>query len=86
MGFAGFIRSDELINLRSCDITIDAEIMSMKIVRSKTDQLWQGDSVAVARTGMSTCPVAMLKQYLLRTSTAADDKKLLFQPIRAPKW
>ena len=39
MGFAGFLRSDELINLRPRDITIDAEMMSMKIVRSKTDQL-----------------------------------------------
>ena len=85
MGFAGFLRSDELINLRPCDITIDAEMMSMKIVRSKTDQLRQGDSVVVARTGMSTCPVAMLEQYLLRTSTATDDKKFLFWPIQSTK-
>ena len=85
MGFAGFLRSDELINLWPCDITIDAEMMSMKIVQSKTDQLQQGHSVVVARTGMSTCPVAMLEQYLLRTSTAADDKIFLFRPFRAPK-
>ena len=39
MGFAGFLRCDELINLRPCDITIDAEMMSMKIIQSKTDRL-----------------------------------------------
>jgi len=75
MGFAGFLRFDELINLRPCDIKVDGEMMSMN-VQSKTDQLRQGDSVAVARTGTSTCPVAMLEQYLLRTSTAGDDKFL----------
>ena len=65
MGFAGFLRSDELINLRPRDITIDAEMMSMKIVRSKTDQLRQGDSVVVARTRTSTCWAALNLHLLL---------------------
>ena len=56
MDFAGFLHSEELINLRPYDITIDAEMMSMKILHSNTDQLWQGDIVAVARTGSSTYP------------------------------
>ena len=60
LGFAGFLQFDELINLRPCDFTINAEILSIKIVQSKTDQLRLGDTVVVARTGTPTCPVAKL--------------------------
>ena len=85
MGFASFLRSDELINLCPCDIAIDAEMMSMKIVRVRLINCGKGDSVVMARTGMSPCPVAMLEQYLLRTNTAADDKIFYSGPFRAPK-
>ena len=85
LGFSGFLRFDELIELRPCDIVIGAEMMTIHIAHSKTDQLRLGDSVVVARTGSITCPVAMLERYLVRTATAADDKKYLFRPIQATK-
>ena len=44
MSFAGFLHCDELINLQPCDITINAEMMSVKIIQSKTDRLRQEDS------------------------------------------
>ena len=37
--------------------------MTVRIVSSKSDQYRQGDSVIVARTGSSACPVAMLERY-----------------------
>ena len=45
LAFSGFLRFDELIQLRPCDITITEEMMAVKIQRSKTDQLRQGDEV-----------------------------------------
>ena len=85
LGFAGFLRFDELINLRPCDFQLQAEMMAIRIVRSKTDQLRQGDSVVVARTGTSTCPVAMLEWYFARTGMSVNDERFLFRPIQHTK-
>ena len=57
----------------------------IQIVRSKTDQLRQGDSVVVARTGTSTCPVAMLEQYFARTGMSVNDERFLFRPLQHTK-
>ena len=48
--------------------------MKIKIIRSKTDQLRQGDEVLVARTKSSTCPVDMIERYLSRKSTQWSDQ------------
>jgi len=85
LGFSGFLRFDELINLRPCDFDIQTSMMSVKIVRSKTDQLRQGDSVVIARTGTSTCPVAMLESYLTKSATPLNDERFLFRPIQCTK-
>ena len=60
-------------------------MMAIRIIRSKTDQLRQGDSVVVARTGTSTCPVAMLERYFARTGMSVNDERFLFRPIQHTK-
>ena len=86
LGFSGFLHFDELINLKPCDIVIKAEMMTIKITRSKTDQLQLGNSVVVVvRSGSITCPVTMLERYLARIATAADDKRFLFRSIQSTK-
>ena len=57
LGFADFLRFDELINIQPGDFDIQTSMMSIRIAQSKTDQLCQGDT---AGTGVSTCQVAML--------------------------
>ena len=57
LSFAGFLRFDELINLRPCDFAFSQPMLLIRMVRSKTDQLQHGDEVLVARTKKSTCPV-----------------------------
>ena len=64
LGFAGFLRYDELSKLRLCDISIYESHMELFIESSKTDQLRQGAVVVIARTGTSLCPVAMLERYV----------------------
>ena len=61
LAYAGFLRFNELVNIRPCDITIQTEKMTLRIPHSKTDQLRKGDELVIARTGNSTCPVAMLE-------------------------
>ena len=74
LSYAGFLRFNELVNIRPCDITIDKEKMVLYIPCSKTDQLRKGDE-------NRTCPVAMLESYLLETGTLLSDQRWLFRPI-----
>ena len=68
LGFSGFLRFSELINLRPCDFNIAEEMMTIKIRHSKTDQWRQGDEILIARTANKTCLVAMLERYMRVTN------------------
>ena len=81
LSFAGFLRFNELIHIRPCDIKVQEGWMSMYLPRSKTDQLRKGDELLIARTGNPTCPVAMLERYMRQTRTPWDDRRFLFRPI-----
>ena len=54
LGFAGFLRFDELTRLRPCEIKFSEEMLAIKILGSKTHQLRQGDEVVISRTGSRT--------------------------------
>ena len=85
MLFAGFLRYDELANIRCCDLQLSPRCVTIKIPKSKTDQLRQGKEVLVARTGSDTCPVAMLEQYLKRGHIDLSSQLFLFRPITGSK-
>ena len=81
LSFAGFLRFDELANLRCCDIGIGQHHMTLQITHSKTDQLRQGNEVVIARTPTTTCPVAMLEAYISRGDIQLSSSLKLFRPI-----
>ena len=54
LAFAAFLRFDELVKLRACDLVFEKEQMIVKITSSKTDQYRDGATVPVARSGLST--------------------------------
>lgn len=81
LSYGGFPCFNELVNIRPCDIKIQDAKMILYIPQSKTDQLWKGDELIIARTGSSTCPVSMLGSYLARTRTQLSDQRFLFRPI-----
>ena len=64
LAFAAFLRFDELVHIRPCNIAISPEMATIQIPRSKTDQLRRGAEVIVARSHLPTCPVAMLERYM----------------------
>ena len=43
LAFAGFLRFDEVANIQLCDLQIGANHLTIKIPKSKTDQLRNGD-------------------------------------------
>ena len=66
LSYAAFLRCDEVSKLRCCDIVFSANSMSVQIRSSKTDQYRQGDKVLIARTGSSTCPIAVARPGVKR--------------------
>ena len=64
ISYEGFLRHNELANLRLCDVEIYDSHMKLFLVKSKTDQYREGAWVIVGATGSELCPVAMLKRYL----------------------
>ena len=85
LAFAGFLRYDELANIRPCDLQINPTCVTIRIPKSKTDQLRQGMEVVIARTGSDTCPVAMLEEYISRGGIDLASQLYLFRPIAGPK-
>ena len=81
LAYAGFLRFNELVNIRPCDITQHEGMIIIHLPCSKMDQLRKGDEVAIAQTSNITCPVAMLERYMARTGTAWNEERLLFRPI-----
>ena len=63
LAFAGFMRCEELVKLKCEYIAFNTESMTVKIKSNKTDQYRDGASLVIARTQMSTCPVAMMERY-----------------------
>ena len=81
LAYVGFLRFNELVNIRPCNITRHEGMMIIHLPCSKMNQLRKGDEVAIAQTGYITCPVAMLETYMLRTSMGWNEERLLFRPI-----
>ena len=80
LGFAAFLRYDELSKLRCEDLVFTPKFLQIKIRSSKTDQYHQDDTVLVARTGKPTCPVSMVECYMAKGDLVGTSG-LLFRPL-----
>ena len=69
LSFVGFLRYDEIANLKESDISIFEEHLEVCIESSKTDQYRDGAWVVIARTHSNTCPVHMLERYICEISS-----------------
>ena len=81
LAYSAFLRFDELSRIRPADISFFEAWISIKINKSKTDQLRRGDQVVVARTNSSLCPVAMLESYMSQAGMQRAEKGFLFRRI-----
>lgn len=64
LAYAGFLRSNELLNIKSCDLVFDISHVNVFIESSKTDQYKDGAWVPIAKTNSKLCPVSNLIKYL----------------------
>ena len=79
--YAGFFRSEEVTGIRRSHIKFFEDHMIIKVEKSKTDQLRQGDEVVIARSGGSACPVSILQQYLSRLNIDPYSDELIFRQL-----
>ena len=64
LGFSGFMRIKELLALRLKDVTFTEKGMTLFIETSKTDQLREGSTIFISKSGKESCPVRWTKKYL----------------------
>ena len=63
-GFAGFFRISELLDIQLKHISLEKDSIEIFLEKSKTDQHRDGETVYIAQSGNSTCPLYWIKRYL----------------------
>ena len=81
LGYAGFLRFDELVNNRRNDILFEDKQINLFIQKSKTDQLKHGSWLVIAKTGKDTCPVKFLSLYLSKFSIPQISCEFIFRKL-----
>ena len=74
-------RSEEVLNIRMSNIRFYEGFMIIKVDKSKTDQLRQGDEVVIAQSEGNVCPVFLLKEYLKKLDISPDSSEFIFRPL-----
>lgn len=82
VGFAGFLRFEEVINIRRSDVVFMREYMKIFLEKSKTDIYREGRWVLISSTDTKYCPVKNLALYFHRTGIQdIDSNEFIFRGI-----
>jgi hypothetical protein len=79
--YTGFLRYDELSNIRSNNLTFHKEHIDMFIIKSKTDCYRNGKNVFIAKLNSPYCPVSILQHYISLAGIDLDSDMFLFRSI-----
>ena len=77
LGFAGFFRISELLDLQVKDIFLKESWVEIFVNMSKTNQYREGNLVYIAKTGSRSCPMKWLKKYLSTTGLISQPESYL---------
>lgn len=64
LGFSGFLRMGELLNIQLKDLTFEENCLKILIPKAKTDQHREGHIVHIARQRNDFCPVHWAERYV----------------------
>ena len=85
VAFAGFLRFNEVANLKRSDISFHETYMKIFIAKSKTDIYREGAHVLIAKTGSTSCPYRVLKKYLELANIPENSNDYVFRAISLVK-
>ena len=81
LSYAGFFRSEEVLNIRMSHIRFYEGFMTIRVDKSKTDQLRQGDKVVIVKSEGNVCPVFLLKDSLKKLDISPNSSEFIFPPL-----
>ena len=79
--FAGFLRFEDVSRIKRNQISFHTGYMSIKVEKSKNDQLRQGDEVLIAKGEGTACPVKILEKYLNRFNIDPLSDQFIFRRL-----
>ena len=82
LGFTGFLRFDELINIVPAHLELSSSHLKIFIPRAKNDVYRDGNSVYINRINSEYCPVRILERYLRLAAIDTNSTLPLFRRLR----
>ena len=79
LSFAGFLRFDEVSNLRRSDLAFFKTHLKFFIEGSKTDKYRDGHILLISRLDSDLCPVTQIEHYLRTAGLAKEYDSFLFR-------
>ena len=73
LGYAGFMRSAELLQLQVSDIVFEDTYILVFVESSKTDKYRDGSWIPIAKSGTVLCPYTNLQKYIEWANLKGDD-------------
>lgn len=85
IGFCGFLRFNEIVNIKRSDIDFQINYVTIFLEKSKTDKYKEGNKVFLAETKSKACPVKLLRQYLKLACIKCDSEEYIFRAVTRMK-
>ena len=82
LGFADFLRYNELCNILPSHLNFYDLYMTIFIPRSKTDVYREGNSVYINGSASKYCPVNLVKKYMKAACISFDSNLPLFNLLQ----
>ena len=73
LGFTGFLRLDELLNLKVQEISFHSSYMTLTIPKCKNDQSREGNVIHISELSSICCPVFNTAMYIQTLGLGPDD-------------
>ena len=84
LGYSGFLRANEALNLKVKDITFRDEHMAITIQKAKNDVYREGKIIKLARNNLCD-PVKLTKSFMNMTGISNMPESYIFSAIKKPK-
>ena len=83
IGFAGFMRIEEILELKLENIRIKSDRLEIILDKSKNDQYHEGNIIPISRLDSENCPVKIFEKFLSKANLdiKTDDQCFLFPRI-----
>lgn len=81
IAYSGFLRFDEISNLRCKDVQFYDDHIKIFISKSKTDQYRHGNEILISTGSTVACPVNMLSRYMSIAKLDNKSDHFIFKPM-----